>query len=247
MTETNTEVRTTLRIPGVWSNPGELLTRLPEGFRLTPDALFLPDGTEIEFNPLAADKQFAGIFESSCRRPATAEEMALVRRYKVNIGLNGPGGSLGAALKMMQAGAAIVQAGGAGVFIDNCALAHGGGLWADMADDGGPDALSFAFVGIVRGRQDVYTIGMHVLGFPEISMRVADLDPNGESLVEVIRYICASDKPVGDGHLLGDELGPRFRAVATIGPGDERLAGGPMYNPFGCLKLTSMKDIAEGN
>ena len=59
-----------------------------------------------------------------------------------------------AARTMMQAGAAVVRAGGAGVFIDNSTPAHGGGSdWLDMTEDGGPDALSFAFVAIVRGKR----------------------------------------------------------------------------------------------
>ena len=88
----------------------------------------VPGGGEIEFVPMPPDDQFPQIFESSCRMPAAKDELATLARYSVNIGLNGPGGSREAALAMMQAGAAIVRAGGAGVFIDNCGLAHGG--WA---------------------------------------------------------------------------------------------------------------------
>jgi hypothetical protein len=241
----NISVRTTLRIPGAWSHPGELLERMPAGVRLTPEKLFLPDGTGIEFDPMQPDDQFAQIFESSCRRPATDDELAIVGRYTVNIGLTGPGGSMASARTIMQAGAVIVRAGGAGVFIDNCALAHGGGHWIELADDGGPDALSFAFVSIVRGEHDVWTMGMHVLGFPEIVMRRADLDDDDDTIIDVIRYVCQGDKPIGDGHLLGDEQGLRFRATAK--PSDQRTAGSPMHNPFGRLKLTSLKDIAEGN
>jgi len=245
MTAAKTEVRTTLRIPGTWADPGELLERMPAGCRLTPETLFLPEGTGIEFTPMPPDDQFARIFESSCRRPATGEELAAVRRYSVNIGLTGPGGSMDAARTMMQAGAAVVQAGGVGVFIDNSALAHGGGDWIEMAEDGGPDAVSFAFAGIVGGQQDVWTVGMHVMGFPEIVMRNADAGPDAETLIEIIRYVAGGEKPIGDGHLLGDELGPRFQAAAM--PGDERTAGSPMHNPFGRLRLTSIKDLAEGN
>jgi hypothetical protein len=238
-------VKTTLRIPGAWSHPAELLERMPADFRLTPERLFLPDGTGIEFIPMEPDDQFARIFESSCRRPATDDELAIVGRYTVNIGLSGPGGSLAAARKMMQAGAAIVRAGGAGVFIDNSALAHGGGDWIEMADDGGPDALSFAFVSLVRDEHEVWTMGMHVLGFSEIVMRRSDLDLDPDKIVEVVRYVCNGDKPIGDGHLLGDEQAPRFRAAAT--PSDPQTVGSPMHNPFGRLKLTSLKEIAEGN
>lgn len=237
--------RITLRIPGDWSHPGELLDRLPDGFRLTPEALFLPDGTEIEFIPMPPDGEFPRIFESSCRRSPTDDELAKVARYTVNIGLSGPGGSREAALAMMQAGAAIVQAGGAGVFIDNSALAHGGGDWVNMADDGSPDAISFAFTAIIQGRQDVYTMGMQVMGLPDLLMRRPDVDEQGETIIEIIRYLCGSDKPMGVGHVLADEQGLRFQVVAMAR--DEFDPQSPMHNPFGRLRIVSLKDIAEGN
>lgn len=245
MTATNASVEITLRIPGAWAHPGELVEGLPPGFRLTPDALTLPDGSQLEFIPLSPDDQFAGIFQSSCRRPASPDELATVRRYTVNVCLSGPGGSLDAARRMLAAGAAIVRAGGAGVFLDNSGLAHGGRLWLEMADDAGPDALSFAFVSIVRGAVDVWTMGMHVLGFPEIVMRRADADANERAIIEMLRYVCSSTKPIGDGHILADEHGPRFHVTAQ--PSDDDDPSSPMHNPFGRWRLTSMKDIAEGN
>jgi len=242
-----TEVRTTLRIPGNWSHPGELIERIPSGFRLTPEALVLPDGTQVEFIPMPPDDQFAGIFKSSCRQPPRDHEMAIVDSYTVNIGLTGPGGSMTAARIMLQAGSAVVRAGGAGVFIDNCGLAHGGENWIEMAEDGEPDALSFAFVSIVRGSHEVWTMGMHVMGLPELVMKRSDLDDSGDTIIEVMRYVCQGDKPIGDGHLLLDEDGPRFQTVA-IGSGEPDVGvESPMYNPFGRLKLVSLKDIAENN
>ncbi len=245
MNETDTPIETTLRIPGNWSHPGELLERMPDGFRLTPKALILPDKTQIECTPIPPDEQFAQIFESSCRQPATDDEMAIVNSYTVNVTLTGPGGSVESALTMMRAGAAIVQAGGAGVFIDNSALAHGGDNWIEMAEDGGLDALSFAFVAIVRGQREVWTMGMHVLGLPDVVMRRSDLDADGDTIIEVIRYICAGDKPIHDGHWLADLDGLRFQAVATSS--NKFDVGSPMYNPFGRLKLISINDIAERN
>ena len=245
MNETNAVVRTTLRIPGNWSHPRELVERMPTDFRLTPEALILPNRTEIEFTPMPPDDQFAEIFKSSCRQPATNGEMAIVNSYTVNVVLTGPGGDIKSALTMMQAGAAVVRAGGAGVFVDNSAVAHGGGKWIEMADDGGAEALSFAFVGIVRGQQDVRTMGMHVMGLPDVVMRRSDLDADGNAIIDVICYLCQGDKPVGDGHLLADEAGPRFQCTATTDDGMD--AGSPMYNPFGRLKLVSVKEIAERN
>lgn len=238
-------VTVALRIPGKWSHPRELVERLPEGCRLTGDALFLPDETEIGFGAMAADDKFAQIFRCSCRQPATEEELAAVDSYTVNVFLSGPGGSLEAARTMMQAGAALVQAGGAGVFIDNSTVAHGGENWLAMTADGGPDALSFAFVAIVRGQAEVWTMGMHVLGLRDIVMKRADVEEEGFDIVEVIRYLSAGDKPMGDGHIVADLNGPRFQTFTQDSPA--QLAASPMYNPFGRLKLVSMRDIAETN
>jgi hypothetical protein len=245
MNEPVVPVEIALRIPGMWSQPSELIQRLPDGYRLTAEGLILPDATQVEFGAVAADDQFAQIFRSSCRQPATADELATVDGYRVNVLLSGPGGSLQAARTMMQAGAAVVRAGGAGVFIDNCTLAHGGQNWLAMTEDGGPDALSFAFVAIVRGRADVWTMGMHVLGLRDIVMKRADVEAGGFDITEMIRYLSLGEKPVGDGHVLADLDGPRFRVITQ--DSDQELAGSPMYNPFGRLKLVSMRDIAETN
>src|SRR5437763_399933 len=163
MNEPAAPITVALRIPGQWSHPRELIQRLPAGCRLTGEALILPDSTQVDFGAMAADGQFAQIFRSSCREPARAEELATVAGYTVNVFLSGPGGSMQAARTMMRAGAALVRAGGAGVFIDNSALAHGGQQWLAMTDDGGPDALSVAFVAIIRGQAEVWTMGMHGL------------------------------------------------------------------------------------
>lgn len=233
------------RIPGQWSGPKELIDRMPSGYRLTPEALIMPDRTQVELGFRDADGQFAEIFRTSCRQEATDEELAVVDNYTVNVLLSGPGGSMPAAHKMMQAAAAMVQAGGAGVFNDNSTLAHGGQGWLAMTEDGGPDAISFAFVAIVRGRTEVWTMGMHVLGLRDIVMKRDDMESQGFDIIEVIRYVCRGEKPIDNGHVLADLNGPQFQVFqqedATSPPGS------PMHNPFGRFKLVSMRDIAETN
>jgi hypothetical protein len=245
MSEPAKAIRIALRIPGQWSHPRALVERLPAGCRLTAEGLILPDKTSVEFIAMAPDDKFAQIFRSSCRQPATEDELATVDAYTVNVCLSGPGGSKEAAHAMMQAGAAIVRAGGAGVFIDNSTVAHGGQQWLAMTEDGGPDALSFAFVAIVSGQTDVWTMGMHVLGLRDVVMKRADIEAHGMDIVEVIRYLARGEKPMDDGHVLADLKGPRFQAFRQVSP--EGLAGGPLHNPFGRLKLVSMRDIAETN
>jgi hypothetical protein len=241
--EPTASIEVAMRIPGRWSRPKELFERLPAGCRLTDDSLVMPDGARINIAAMGPDDQFPRIFRSSCRQPPTDDEQAAVDGYRANVLLSGPGGSLEAARAMMRAGAAIVQAGGAGVFIDNCALAHGGQNWLAMTEDGSPDALSFAFAAIVTSQVDVWTMGMHVLGLRDVIMKRANADEF--DIIEVIRYLAQSEKPVDDGHMIADLSGPRFQAFAE--DSEERLAGSPMYNPFGRLKLVSIRDIAETN
>jgi hypothetical protein len=245
MNEPATPISVSLRIPGQWSHPAELLARLPAGCRLTPETLILPDHVRIEFGAIDADGQFAQIFRSSCRRPARGDELAAVDGYTVNVFLRGPGGSLEAAHTMMRAGAAMVQAGGAGVFIDNSTLAHGGQAWLELTEDGGPDALSFAFVAIVRGEKDVWTMGMHVLGLRDIVMKRTDIESDGFDIIELIRYLSRGDRPIDDGHIIADLNGPQFQAFTQDGPPE--LAQGPLHNPFGRLRIVSLGDIADAN
>jgi hypothetical protein len=222
-----------------------MVERLPTGFRLTAEALVLPDKTRVELGFADADDRFADIFRSSCRQEPTEDESATVASYTVNALLCGPGGSLAAAHTMMKAAAAFIQAGAAGVFIDNCGLAHGGENWLAMTDDGSPDALSFAFVSIIRGDREVWTMGMHVLGLRDILMKRSDIEDDGFDIVEVIRYLARGDKPIGDGHVIADLDGPKFQAFFQ--ESTDMPAGSPMHNPFGRLKLVSVKDIAETN
>jgi hypothetical protein len=191
-----------------------------------------------------ADDQFPRIFRASCRRPPGDDELATVDDYTVNVLLSGPGGSLDAARAMMRAGAAIVRAGGAGVFIDNSALAHGGQDWLDMTEDGDPDALSFAFVAIIRGDDEVFTLGMHVLGLRDLMMKLSDVEAEGFDIVEVIRYLAKGERPVDDGHVLGDLSGPQFQVFKQDSP---KTGASAMHNPFGRFKLVSMRDIGHAN
>ncbi len=88
-------------------------------------------------------------------------------------------------------------------------------------------------------------MGMHVLGLRDIVMKRADAEADDFGIIDVIRYMARADKPVDDGHLLADLSGPRFQAFAEDSP--KEPVGSPMHNPFGRLKLVSMRDIAETN
>jgi hypothetical protein len=244
---TDRSIEITLRIPANWEHPRDLLDAIPAGFRLMPETLVMPDGSEVDFTLMPPDDQFANIFASSCRRPATLDEMEIINNYTVNVGLTGPGGSLESANRMVQAGAAIIRAGGAGVFNDNSGIAHGGQVWLEMADDGSTDALSYAFVGIVNNSRELFTIGMHVLGRPDVVVGHSEdpIEDTGDAIIDIIRYLCATDRQLEVGHVIADLDGPRFKAVKATE--NKMESNSPMHNPWGQVELVSFKDIAQNN
>ncbi len=211
---------------------------------MTPEALILPDGARIDLGFLPPDDRFPGIFRSSCRQSPTDEELAGVNGYTVKATLSFNGGSMEAPRTIMEAGAAMVRAGGAGVFIDNSALAHGGQRWLEIAEDGRPDALSFALVAIVQGKTDIWTVGMHVLGLRDIVLKRVDVE-KGFDFVELIRSLVQGDKPVAPGHIVADVNAPWFSCCAE--DSDPRMEATPIYNPFGRDRLVKLGPIASNN
>lgn len=238
-------VEIALRIPGIWSSLQQLRDSLPDGTQLTEAKVILKDGSECEYFVLPADEQFPQIFRSSCRRIPTREEQRKVSRYTFCIALSGPGGSLEAAYQMMKAAAVIVEAGGAGVFIDNSGLAHGGQDWLNMCDMGGTDSISYAFVSLVRGLAEVWTMGFQAIGIPDLRMTRHDSEQDPDSIIDIIRYMAASDVQLDDGHLIADEHGPMFKVMKTSCSRFE--SGSPMHNPFGYLQLVRTRGSVSDN
>ena len=241
---------TTLRIPGAWGGFEEITGRLPHGYSMCDAGLVMPDGQVVEMFPMKPDKEFAAVFESSCRAPATSEELSILNRYTVSLGLVGPGGSLEAARTMLRAGAAILQtgragAGGAGVFVDNSLLAHGATNWTEMATVDDIEAITFAFVGIIRQKLDVRTVGMNVLGKPDLVMSRRDFDENNDSIIDLIRYVASSKKKIGDRHIMAMESGTQFQSEVL--ETDDAPVGSPSHNPSGRLRLVNLKTIGELN
>jgi len=108
---------------------------------------------------LPPDDEFPRVFEGACRRLPSRRDRRTIESYGVNVCLAGPGGSLEAAIRMLMAGAAVVQAGGAGVFVDNSGRAHPSRDWIDLADS-----------------PDLWSVGMHVFGLCDAVIKRGDDD-----------------------------------------------------------------------
>jgi hypothetical protein len=241
--EADSTPQVVLRIPGLWGHPGELMDALPEGFSLDQEWMTLPDGSKVEFNPRPWDDEFLEVFAKSCKRAPSEKDQHIVENYTVQVCLAGPGGSLVAAKRMMDAGSAILKTGGGGVFIDNSGNAHGSDDWFDLTND--PDnceggdwgGVYWAFVATVGSQSEIWSMGMHVLGYRDVVMpRSGQGDEHDyNTLHEIVGYTYLSGRKMHHGDVIADLTGPRYEVF------DEKVTGIPagnaMHNPYGRWRL----------
>jgi hypothetical protein len=136
----------------------------------------------------------------------------------------------------MAAGAVVLEAGGAGVFIDNCGLAHGASDWLTLLDNFGDGGAYWAFVATVRGDAELYSLGMHVLGCRDaIIPSTGDEEYDRRTLHSFLGYTAFSGVAMRDGDIVNDPSLPAFR-VSKLAD-DPTPYDAPMFNPYGRWKL----------
>jgi hypothetical protein len=226
----------TLRIPGGWLKPEEFFQRLPPGCRATEQGLAFDDGSEFELHALPADEEFPRIFAGSCPKLPTESERAQIESYQVNICLTGRGGSIDAARRLMTAAAAVLTAGGAGVFVDNSGIAHGATDWLTLLSDAENGGAYWAFVSAVRSDAELYSVGMHVLGYRDAIVPSTGNDEyDYRTLHSFLGFTAFSGAAISDGDMVGDPVLPTFHA--HMQPDDRFSAGTPMFNRYGRWRL----------
>ena len=234
---TSHRIEIAMRIPGPWADGKMLAQAISGDCNLSGDSLVLPDGSQVELHIRPRDSQFADVFKSSCRREPTSKELQQVQNYRLQVCLAGPGGSMESASAMMRSALPLLQAGGAGVFIDNSALSFGASDWSKMAEFCDADALTFGLVNIIRSDQDIYTIGMQVLGQPDLIMPIKSAGDGGSLIIDLMLKTATSGQSFEDGQKMELPTGRSFR-VRKI-PDEDFPAGSPMHNPWGRLQLSS--------
>jgi hypothetical protein len=199
----------------------------------------LLSGTEFEVNVLPADEEFPHIFASSCAKRPSDEERRQIERYKVNICLSAPGGSIDAAVQVMRGAAAVLTAGGAGVFVDNSGIAHGAGDWHTLLEGAETGGVYWAFISTVRSESELYTLGMHVLGFRDAILPATDDEQlDARTLHSFLGYAAFSGAAIRDGDVVRDVTLPTLRVSTQLD--DRTPKDAPMFNPYGRWRLAPL-------
>jgi hypothetical protein len=232
-----------LRVPGPWGAPDELdaaLQRAGAGYDFTEDGFIHTDtGARFHNGVSPHDDEIHELFSRDGR--LSPEQIERIASHRVKVHLSGPGGSPDAARAIMDAATALIGAGGYGVMIDNSGNTHGVDDWLALAGDDQPGGLYWAYVGAGGDAEEVWSYGMHCLGFRDAEVRGGPGNQEMEFLLHnFLGYVYQSGIPVLDGDPLGDEQTALFCARAH--PCTRFDPGTPFHNPYGIWRLEPIEE-----
>ena len=235
-----------LRIPGPWRSPeefGAALSKIVAGLEMTDEHLVdTRTGRRFMMGVSAHDDEIHELFAQGGRLPR--REVDRIASHAVKVHVSGPGGSVDAARAVMDVATALVRAGGFGVFVDNSGNAHGVEDWLALAGDTRPGGLYWAYVNAAGSDEEVWSCGMHCLGYRDAEIRDGPgRQEMGFLLHNFLGYLYQSGNPVTDGDALGDEESAVFRARAY--PCTRFRPGSPFHNPYGIFRLEPIEQRGD--
>ena len=236
------QVTIEMRVPGPWVSPEQLAAALVDrktGYELG-DGMLIDTLTSEQFEIAVTehDDDLGPIFRGGHQGRMTDEELLAVGAHAVKVHVIGPGGSEKSAKRIVDATAALVRAGGYGVFVDNSGNCHGPEDFLKLADDPQDGGVFWTFVATTRsGENVVFSTGLHCLGFRDVDMH----DPPGDerenwlAINEFLGYMTRSGREIHDGdHAGGAPPGmglPHY--VINAAPCTRYPEGTAFFNPFG--------------
>jgi len=241
--------RITLRIPGPWESSEQLQRALADantGYLIpapvSDDEVYVvhpSSGRRFGFSVTDRDDEIVELFAGSGRmRP---KDLNALKKHEVKVFVSGPGGSHEAARAFLAVGAAFIKAGALGVMVDNSGNCHGPQDWLDLAGDERMGGMYWAFVSVTADEDEVFSAGMHCLGFRDAEMPdPVDPKTSGMMMHEFLGYTYQSGVPIVDGDPIGGPDGPEFilrHVPCTRFPKDT-----PWHNPYGVWRLEKFKE-----
>lgn len=231
-----------LCIPGPWADRSELVERIvraSEGYLFVGNVIMhleTKDKFELQFE--GADPRMVAAFASAGQHWAATEAMDRIAAHASVVYLIGECGALANAERLMLAGDGVLKAGGAGIKVESCGLAHSPNRWAEFVADRHLFSAHDAYVVYVRGAQ-VYSCGMHHFGLPEAVVDQVDAEDPAELLRVFTRYLLCEGSTIVPGQTF---------AVAADAPGYRIVPGEAIdyapdslfHNPYGMWRLEAL-------
>jgi len=151
--------------------------------------------------------------------------------------VSGEGGSPEAAKQIMDAGAGLLHAGGAAIYVESSGKSHSSVDWLRLSESNNPVALYEAFVALINGDKGLYTCGMHALGLPDASVESRFAIEEEARLLRAFNLYRLLENPdLETGHTFSLSPESTFYRLALL-PCDTYEPDDLFYNPYGVWRL----------
>lgn len=231
---------TVLCIPGPWQSRSALLEALihgNSGYLFAGQVLMhmeTKQACELEFH--AHDPRMGAAFRAAGPHWVATPDMQDIDAHASVVYLVINGGTAIQAEALMQAAAALLDAGGLGVKVESSGIAHSPSAWRDLCADLHLFSAHRAYVLYITGPQ-VYSCGMHNLGLRDA---IVENDGDTAEAIELIRvftrYLFTESPIIRAGQTFGTGRdAPTYRLSDDVGPHyeDDSLYA----NPYGFWRL----------
>lgn len=240
MPESPTAPLTVLCIPGPWLSRSELVEKIvrgASGYLFAGQVLMHMQTRQtcaLEFH--AADPRMGAAFRAAGPHWADTADMRRIDSHAAVVYLVADGGTPLQAEALMQAAAALLDAGGLGVKVESSGVAHAPDAWRELCSDLHLFSAHRAYVLYITGPQ-VHSCGMHNLGLRDA---IVENDGDTSGAVELLRvftrYLFTESPTIRAGQTFSaaqDE--PAYRLLDDAGPAYD--ADSLFANPFGFWRL----------
>lgn len=236
-----------LCIPGPWPDRDACFKAVMQdsgGYLMLGDSLLHVASSfkcALEFQ--GPDPEIERAFSASASDWRDTPEMRAIAEHRSVVYLIGQGGTRATAEAMIRASAALLDAGGLGVKVENSGLAHPVEKWRALVANLYLFSAHEALVVYVTGEQ-IYSCGMHLLGLPDAITAGSDRAAGVELLRVFTRYLFFEAPELRDEQTFAaDAEAPLYRLQRDGGvtyPADSLFA-----NPDGYWRLVPMQALAD--
>ncbi len=232
-----------LGIPGLWVERTEIISAIvqqTDGLVFVGKLLFdRRTNKGFVVDVYEHDPILQKAFAIAGRGSITEQELEAVGRHTYTLYVKGPGGTINAALGMMEVGVQLLKAGGIAVKVETAGLAHSAWNWQRFAAHG-LDFLCEAYAAMIQEQDTYYSSGMHNLGLSDALVRDEITHQGADHLIKnFLRYTILEQPVLRNGDTFRvDMQSPCYRLTHQediIHPSDD-----PFHNPLGLWHLVRM-------
>lgn len=231
-------MRTILCLPGTWADRGEFLAACAKSGLVAAGAFVVDSlrGTHVELEFQPSDARMRDSFRVASGGEIDGAELEAIAEHRSVVYLLADGGDLEKLRPLVQLAVRLIPHGALGIKVESAGVAAPIERWMELSAQFDPFGLIRCFVVVASDGDDMYSCGMHNLGFPDVETHGVPIAEAKKTIDAFNLYALIERPTLRDGQTFGREQGARTFSLekkpCTRFPPDD-----PFHNPFGVWHL----------